>query len=193
VDCHRVFVGSVDVVVEVERPSRCGPAASTVVVGDGARDRERMTRFMEAPVFVRLVVRLSGTLVARGLYSSYSAAERGDGEPEMLDPATWMSRPIAVTPVSSLPLTTDARYPAGGVLEIPDDLVELLATVTHHPVGDDGPVVVVVAGMEAPHPGVVIGPFSTSASAAEWVESAGSSAGSHPMTCHHLLLEQVVG
>ena len=151
-----------------------------------------MTRFMEAPVFVRLVVRLSGTLVARGLYSSYSAAERGDGEPAMLDPATWMSGPIAVTPVSARPLTTEATYPVGGVVEVPDDLVELLATATH-PAGDDGPVVVVVTGVETPHPGLVVGPFSTSASAAEWVDGAGSSAGTRPMTCHHLPLEQVAG
>jgi hypothetical protein len=145
---------------------------------------------MENNCFAALVVRHEQGLAVYGPFASSSDARLGADWLGSTDPYVVATRPIAMYPPESDPLSTTGRSGMGEVVQLPDEIVSMITDRTEEATVDTASAVVVLVVVAAPpHPALLLaGPFDSSMAARAWLGWAGGTSGEHTAECYVLPL-----
>jgi hypothetical protein len=142
---------------------------------------------MDTSRFAALVARHEQGLTVYGPFASRVDARLGTEWLGSTDPRVVATRPIALYPPDSDPLSTTDESQRGEVVRLPDEIASLMAAHREDATVDDASAVAVLVVLAAPeHPALLVGPFDSSADARTWHGRAGRTGGTHTAECYLL-------
>lgn len=105
------------------------------------------------------------------------------------DPRVFATRPIALYPPDSDRLPTAKTSRMAEVIQLPEEVVSLVATHDEESIADDvGAVVVLIVLAASQHPALLVGPFGSLAAARTWLGRVDGSGSGHRAECYVLTL-----
>jgi hypothetical protein len=141
--------------------------------------------------FAALVARHEQGMAVYGPFISRADARLGADWLGSTDPRVFATRPIALYSPDSDPLSTTEASRIGEVVQLPEDIVSLVATHDAEPIVDNAhPVVVLVVLIAPQHPALLAGPFDSHTAARTWCGRVRGSEIGHMAECHLLPLRR---
>lgn len=145
---------------------------------------------MESGFFAALIVRREHGLAVYGPFATRSDARLGADWLGSTDPRVLATRPIAMYPPDSDPLSTTNPPRQGEVVQLPDEIASLVATRTEEATVDAASAVAVLVVIAAPlHPALLVGPFDSPTAARTWAGRVGGTSDHHTAECYLLPLQ----